>query len=311
MAEPRRARAEAALDDVSDHLGVVLQRADELLAQWSAFGAAVRGQVEREAATIGEAVAGAVDAAVARATSGGVERAIADQVGARLAALTAEIAKLEARTRAAAHAVTDERKGDRRLLWGVIGGVVLANVLLALMLLRPPATIVASTPAEPTKVEPAELPGAAVEPAATAPAAGTNVELGVDAPSSSEPSEPMAPAKDGAKRPESPGGRAAAPAARSAGAPSNGTASSAGAAGAAVERGASAQSSGASVAGGHGGPGAQTAHAGAAQGSGGSGARGASAAQAEHAGATQGSGAAGARGTPAAKLPLRAPPQKK
>ena len=34
MAEPKRVRAEAALDDVSDHLGVVLQRADELLVRY-------------------------------------------------------------------------------------------------------------------------------------------------------------------------------------------------------------------------------------------------------------------------------------
>ena len=40
--------AARALDDVSDHLGEVLRRADELLADWSRFGAQVRVQVERE-----------------------------------------------------------------------------------------------------------------------------------------------------------------------------------------------------------------------------------------------------------------------
>ena len=95
MPEPKRARAEAALDDVSDHLGVVLQRADELLVQWSTFGAAVRGQVEREAAAIGDAVAGAVDTAVARASASGIDRAITDQVGARLTALEGRVTKLE------------------------------------------------------------------------------------------------------------------------------------------------------------------------------------------------------------------------
>ena len=35
------------LDDVSDHLGEVLRRSDELLAEWSRFGAQVRTQVDR------------------------------------------------------------------------------------------------------------------------------------------------------------------------------------------------------------------------------------------------------------------------
>lgn len=205
MAEPKRARAEAALDDVSDHLGVVLQRADELLVEWSSFGAAVRGQVEREAAAIGEAVAGAVDTAVARATASGIDRAIADQVGARLTALTGEISRLEARTRAAARAVADERTGDRRLLWVVIGGIVVANALLVAILLRRPAAAPAPAPAaapalvpaEPAKVEPAAPPEAepAIAPPATAGSAG---ELEADAPSSNEL---PAPAKESAPRP--------------------------------------------------------------------------------------------------------------
>ncbi len=197
MPEPKRARAEAALDDVSDHLGVVLQRADELLAQWSTFGAAVRGQVEREAAAIGDAVAGAVDTAVARATASGVDRAIADQVGSRLTALTAEIAKLEARTRAAARAVADERTGDRRLLWVVIGGIVLANALLVAILLRGPAASPAPAPATPAKVELAAPPGGA--PTAPAEAAGSGGEPEADAPSSNEL---PAPAQENATRPE-------------------------------------------------------------------------------------------------------------
>lgn len=198
MPEPKRARAEAALDDVSDHLGVVLQRADELLAQWSAFGATVRGQVEREAAAIGEAVAGAVDAAVTRATAGGIDRAIADQLGARLTALTAEIAKLEARTRAAARAVADERTGDRRLLWAVIGGIVLANALLVALLVRRPAAV--PVPAEPAKVEltapPAAAPTPASEPTATAGSADDPQAGGGGA------GELPPPSKENATRPE-------------------------------------------------------------------------------------------------------------
>jgi hypothetical protein len=204
MPEPRRARAEAALDDVSDHLGVVLQRADELLVQWSSFGAAVRGQVEREAAAIGASEDGAGDPAVTRATASGIDRAITDQVGARLTALTAEISRLEARTRAAARAVADERTGDRRLLWVVVGGILLANALLVAILLRRPAAAPVSAPAEPARVEPAASPGAepAIAPAATAPAAtaGPADESQADAPSSSEL---PAPAEENAPRPES------------------------------------------------------------------------------------------------------------
>jgi hypothetical protein len=202
MAELKRARAEAALDDVSDHLGVVLQRADELLVQWSAFGASVRSQVEREAGAIGEAVAGAVDTAVARATANGIDRAITDQVGARLSALTAEIARLEARTRAAARGIADQRTGDRRLLWAVVGGVILANALLVAILLRRPAAV--PVPAEPVKVEVAAPPGAGTAPAPVpGTAAGSAEEPQADAPSSNEPPRvPPVPVKETAPRPE-------------------------------------------------------------------------------------------------------------
>jgi hypothetical protein len=275
MPEPKRARAEAALDDVSDHLGVVLQRADELLVQWSAFGATVRGQVEREAAAIGDAVAGAVDAAVARATATGVDRAITEQVGARLTALTAEITKLEARTRAAARAVADERMGDRRLLWIVIGGVVLANALLVAILLRRPAVVPA--PAEPAKVELVSPPGASLAPA-PAESSGSAGEPEADAPSSNAlPS----PAKENATRPEPHG---AALRAHPAGAPAAGVTP---ALDAKVESSTPAQAQG----------GARTAPSAKVESS--------TPAQA------QAGSAAGARTTPAAKLPPRTAPPKK
>jgi hypothetical protein len=237
MPEPKRARAEAALDDVSDHLGVVLQRADELLVQWSAFGGTVRGQVEREAAAIGDAVAGAVDTAVARATSSGIDRVITEQVGSRLTALTAEITKLEARTRAAARAVADERMGDRRLLWVVIGGVLLANALLVAILLRRPAVVPA--PAEPAKVELASPPGASPAPA-PAESSGSTGEPEADAPSSNEL---QAPAKENAMRPEP---HASALRAHPVGAPATGVAP---ALDAKVESGTPAQALGGSAAG--------------------------------------------------------------
>jgi hypothetical protein len=156
--------AARALDDVSDHLGEVLRRADQLLAEWSGFGAQVRAQVEREAAAIGTTV----ERAVARAADAGFEQAIAD----RLRALTTELERLEQRTRAASRAVVERRDGDRRILWGVVAGIVLANALLVAVLLRRPA---APPAVEPFRVEattaPLGAPGTGS--AATAPAAGS------------------------------------------------------------------------------------------------------------------------------------------
>jgi len=135
------------LDDVSDHLGEVLRRSDELLAEWSRFGAQVRTQVDRETAGIGEVI----DGAVARAASAGIDRAIAD----RLRALTAEIERLEQRTRAAARVASEHREGDRRVLWIVVAGVVLANALLVALLLRKPE---AGPVVEPIRIESTAAP---------------------------------------------------------------------------------------------------------------------------------------------------------
>jgi hypothetical protein len=144
--------AARALDDVSDHLGEVLRRADELLAEWSRLGVQVRAQVEREVAAIGEVV----DGAVARAAGSGIDRAIAD----RLRALTAEIERLEQRTRAASRAVVEQRDGDRRVLWIVVAGVVLANALLVALLLRKPEP---APVAEPIRIETPVAPPEQVE----------------------------------------------------------------------------------------------------------------------------------------------------
>lgn len=160
--------AARALDDVSDHLGEVVRRADELLAEWARFGAQVRAQVDREAAAIGEVV----DGAVARAAGTGLDRAIAE----RLRALTSELERLEQRTRAASRAVVEHRDADRRLLWIVIAGIAVANVLLVALLLRRPAP---APIAEPVRVEsttpPVTDPAPAPSPpsAPEAPAAGS------------------------------------------------------------------------------------------------------------------------------------------
>lgn len=139
--------AARALDDVSDHLGEVLRHADDLLAEWSRFGAQVRTQVEREAIAIGDTV----DAAVARAATAGIDRAIAE----RLRALTGEIERLEQRTKAAARAVAEQRAVDRRVLWAVVAGVVLANALLVVLLVRKPEPVVVS---EPVRIETSTVP---------------------------------------------------------------------------------------------------------------------------------------------------------
>src|SRR3954465_14765093 len=145
--------AARALDDVSDHLGEVLRRADGLLAEWGRFGAQVREQVEREAAAIGEVV----DGAVGRAAATGIDRAIGD----RRRALTPGLERIEQRARAASRAVVEQRDADRRILWAVVAGIVLANALLVGLILRKP-------PAAPA-AEPARLaaPGQGAAPAAT------------------------------------------------------------------------------------------------------------------------------------------------
>lgn len=149
---------DAALDDVSDHLGTVLRHADELLAEWSRFGGQVRAQVDREVSSIGDVV----DGAVTRAASAGIERGIAE----RLRALTSELDRLEQRVRAASRVVIEQRAADRRLSWVAIAGVVLANALLVALLLRPAQPVVVPAP-EPVRAEPA----AQVEPVRSEPAA--------------------------------------------------------------------------------------------------------------------------------------------
>ncbi|HEU4730441.1 MAG TPA: hypothetical protein VFT22_21230 [Kofleriaceae bacterium] len=187
--------AARALDDVSDHLGEVVRRADELLAEWGRFGAQVRAQVDHEVAAIGEVV----DGAVARAAGAGLDRAIAE----RLRALTTEIERLEQRTRAASRAVVEHRDADRRLLWIVIAGIAVANALLVALLLRRPAP-------EPV-AEPVRIESAAPSP--------VNEAAPVGSPASGP--EPMASGGAGAAA-GAPGSGAAGPTASAAGSPGSG-----------------------------------------------------------------------------------------
>jgi hypothetical protein len=153
------------LDDVSDHMAQVLRHADELLAEWARFGASVRGQVERETVAMGDVVAGAIDASVKQAvaaTEAGVDRAvteaIANRIGAQLQNLALELGRLEARAKSANRALAEQRAADRRILWGIAGGLAIVIGLLVVLVLRKPpapepvpAPVPIASPAEPPK----------------------------------------------------------------------------------------------------------------------------------------------------------------
>jgi hypothetical protein len=142
----------------------VLRHADELLAEWARFGASVRGQVERETVAIGDAVAGAIDASVKQAvaaTEAGVDRAvteaIANRIGAQLQNLALELGRLEARAKAANRALGEQRAADRRLLYGIAGGLAIAIGLLVVLVLRKPP-VPEPMPAPVPIVEPKDPP---------------------------------------------------------------------------------------------------------------------------------------------------------
>ena len=162
-AETKRALRPDPLDTASAHMAELLHRADELLLEWSKFGAGVRAQVDREAQQIGGAVCDAVDLAVRRAAADGTARAISEQLGTQLAAVSAEVAKLETRARAATRAIAEQRRGDRTLIYGLIAAVLVGNVLLVVLLLRSPAAPVivepvpVATPVAPGSAEPVHI----------------------------------------------------------------------------------------------------------------------------------------------------------
>jgi hypothetical protein len=197
--------AARALDDVSDHLGEVLRRADDLLAEWGRFGAQVREQVEREAAAIGEVV----DGAVGRAAATGIDRAIGD----RLRALTAELERIEQRARAASRAVVEQREADRRILWAVVAGIVLANALLVVLILRKPD---AAPVAEPIRLDAPAQPATAPAPSATPDPAGVPAGAGAAGAGAISP-EPAAASSGSAAPPPATGSGATAGSAATAG----------------------------------------------------------------------------------------------
>lgn len=162
------------LDDISSQLGEVLQRADTLLEEWSVFGRDVRRQVEREANEIGEAVRTSIDRAALTATARSVDAALAAELQARLASFAQELGRLEARARAVARHAADDRRRDRTLAMIAIAGILVANVLLAVLLLRKsPAPNPSATPVERAVLAPSDAGAwtavdATVDPSTTA-----------------------------------------------------------------------------------------------------------------------------------------------
>jgi hypothetical protein len=196
MPEAKRVPRPDPLDTASEQMAELLRRADTLLAEWSQFGAAVRVQVEREAAQVGAAVCDATDQAVRRAAAEGTSRAISEQLGKQLAALSTEVGKLETRARAASRAIAEQRRGDRVLLYGLAAAVLIANVLLVALLLREPAAVIA----EPVPVASPIAPAPTPEPSpaagsAAAPARDDVIELHRD-PRGTEPNRDAPAAND-------------------------------------------------------------------------------------------------------------------
>jgi len=103
-----------------------------------------------------------------------VTQAMAERVGSQLQSLTAELSRLESRAKAASRQIADERAGDRKILWVIIGGIVLANVLLALVLLRKPAPVEVAPQAVPAAAEMKPAVPAPVEAPAAAAASGSD-----------------------------------------------------------------------------------------------------------------------------------------
>jgi hypothetical protein len=199
MPETKRAVRPEPPDVASDRMAELLRRADALLAEWSQFGVAVRTQVEREAAQIGHAVVDATDLAVRRAASEGTSRAIAEQLGKQLTALSAEVGKLETRARAASRAIAEQRRGDRTLLYGLAAAMLAVIALLVVLLLRAPTQVIVAEPV-PVASPIAPVSASSVGAAPTAPA-GEGSAAGDPAPTMIPSPTPNAGISSGSAKP--------------------------------------------------------------------------------------------------------------
>src|SRR5690242_7430520 len=108
------------LSEMNDHLGRFLRQADELLDDWTRFGAEVRARVDGEVGRLGDTIADAVDAQVERGT-----RRVTDMV----------------------RELKVERSHTRSIAIAALVFAVLANVMLLLLLFRSPAPAPAPAPA--------------------------------------------------------------------------------------------------------------------------------------------------------------------
>lgn len=179
MGDPRRrttptADSEMRLDATSERFGELLRRADQLLVEWARFGSEVRAQVEREARTVGTAVAGAVDSAMSEVASRGVDRVLAERLGSQLATLGEEVTRLESRLRGVARATAERERSWRWQWWVLAGGVAVANLLIVVGLVIQPrddrSVVLPANAPSPASVSPlpaSESPLPASEPAIT------------------------------------------------------------------------------------------------------------------------------------------------
>jgi hypothetical protein len=186
----RRARAPAsppddALTELNDHLGRFLRQADELLDEWARFGAGVRGALEGQLREVESAFARGADAAAARAAAAmgrSLDDAAAARVdrvlGDRVAALRAELERLERIARGLAGAQAQPRAPDgatQRIWIAVLAANVLLVVLIVLVWTRgrapevPPPLVTAPALAPPPVVVDAAPPPDAAPPDAGPP----------------------------------------------------------------------------------------------------------------------------------------------
>lgn len=196
MADPRplRPRADEPLEALNDSLGRFLRQADELLDDWSRFGADVRTRIAADADHLGATVATAIDASVDRAASQ-VSDAVASRLLSRLTALTSDLDRVTAAARRAAATATADHRRTSPVLLGALAITVATNLLLALLLWSRPAVHGTAGQVEPSvhgtagqvlDANVAQVPDAAITPDAgvQTPDAGVVVDA---APASGKP----------------------------------------------------------------------------------------------------------------------------
>jgi hypothetical protein len=154
------------LAELNDHLGRFLRQADELLDEWARFGAGVRARLDEQLADVEAAFARGADSAAARAAQAmarGLDDAAAARVdralGDRVAALRAELERLERIARGVGAAPAAAKAPDPALqrIWiAVIATNVLVVALIAIVWMRGGSS--AATPPRAIVSQPAVAP---------------------------------------------------------------------------------------------------------------------------------------------------------